>query len=371
MNTYIATCKFGLEAVVAQELKDLDAQDIVTANARVFFSGGWDTLCRANLWLRTADRVFFVIGSFQARTFDELFEGVKALPWENYISANAEFPVKGKTAKSQLHSVSDCQSITKKAIVERLKLKYHRQWFEETGKKYIVEVGLLDDVATLAIDASGVGLNRRGYRLLNAEAPLAETLAAALVLISRVHFERPFWDPMCGSGTIPIEAAMIAQNRAPGLTRSFALEEWEFIPRGIFQSTKAEAASLVRCDAPCDISGSDIDSGALNLARQHAKNAGVDIRFFKQDVTQIKSDIPGGTIICNPPYGERLLERGEAETLYREMGTALRALDGWKYGILTSHPQFERFFGKTADKRRKLYNSSIICQYYQYFYPKR
>lgn len=371
MNTYIATCKFGLEAVVAQELKDLGAQDINTANARVFFSGGWDMLSRANLWLRTADRVFMVIGSFPARTFDELFEGVKALPWENYISANAEFPVKGKTAKSQLHSVSDCQSITKKAIVERLKLKYHRQWFEETGKKYIIEVGLLDDVATLALDASGVGLNRRGYRLLNAEAPLAETLASALILISRVQLDRSFWDPMCGSGTIPIEAAMIAQNRAPGLSRSFALEEWEFIPKGIFQAAKAEAIGLVRSDVHYDIAGSDIDGSALDLARQHAKNAGVNIRFFKQDVANITSDIPGGTIICNPPYGERLLERSEAETLYRAMGRAFMSLNGWKYGILTSHPQFERYFGKSADKRRKLYNSSIICQYYQYFYPKR
>ena len=370
MNTYLATCKFGLEGIVADELRALDAQNVRACNARVYFEGGWDMLCRANLWLRTADRVFLQLGSFPAKTFEELFEGVRALPWEEFLEKDAAFPVKGKSARSRLHSVPDCQAITKKAIVERLKTRHHISWFPETGRQYIVEIGLLDDVATVALDASGAGLNRRGYRTLNGEAPLAETLAAAMVLISRWRGDRPFRDPLCGTGTIPIEAAMIAENRAPGLLRDFAAEQWRQIPEKLWTRERERARDLVRTDRAIDVAGSDIDEGALNLARIHAKQAGVNVPFTKGDVRKFQSREPGGVIVCNPPYGERLMERKECEALYGDMGRAFFALPNWKYLILTSHPKFERCFGRRADKRRKLYNSSLVCQLYQYFYKK-
>ena len=371
-HTYIATCKFGLEGLVAEELRVLGAHSVRTENARVFFSGNWDILCAANLWLRTGDRVFLLLGEFPATTFDELFEGVKAIEWEALLEKDAQFPVKGKTAKSILHSVSDCQAITKKAIVERMKTKHKVNWFAETGCKYIVEVGLLDDVATIALDASGAGLARRGYRTLNVEAPLSETLAAAIVDISRWRSDRPLWDPMCGSGTIPIEAAMLATHRAPGLTRDFALQEWGFLPNNLLNRARSSAQDAFTPSAPFEIMGSDIDETALELSRFHAKNAGFErIKFFHQDVREIKSQTPGGTILCNPPYGERLLDKKTVEQLYAQMGAAFMALPNWKYCILSSHPQFERMFGKRADKRRKLYNSSIVCQLYQYFYQKQ
>lgn len=371
MNTYLATCKFGLEGLLADELRAMGAQQVRACNARVYFEGGWEMLCRANLWLRTADRVFLQMGSFPARTFEELFEGVRALPWEDFLEKDAAFPVKGKSARSQLHSVPDCQAIAKKAIVERLKARYHLSWFPETGRQYIVEIGLLDDVATVALDASGAGLNRRGYRTLNGDAPLAETLAAAMVLISRWKGDRPFRDPLCGSGTIPIEAALIAQNRAPGLLREFAAEQWSHIPEKLWKRERSRAQDLIRADRPLDIEGSDIDESALKLARIHSAQAGVKINFVRRDVRQFRSDEPGGVILCNPPYGERLMERKECEALYSDMGKAFFALPNWKYLILTSHPKFERCFGRRADKRRKLYNSSLVCQLYQYFYKKQ
>lgn len=355
---------------MAEELRSLGAQEVQARNARVFFSGGWDILCRANLFLRTADRVFLLLGSFPARTFEELFQGVRAIPWEEILPVTARFPVKGKTARSALHSVSDCQAVTKKAIVERMKTRHHVQWFPESGEEYIIEVGMLDDVATVALDASGAGLNRRGYRRLNAEAPLAETLAAAMVLISRWRGDRPFWDPMCGSGTIAIEAAMIAARRAPGLGREFAAEQWGFLPGNIWTRERTRAQDLLIPDVRTSIVGSDIDASVLQIARVHARNAGVSVDFRQLDVCSVRSRETGGCIACNPPYGERLMDRRECERLYGGMGRAFDALPNWKYSILTAHPQFERCFGRRADKRRKLYNSGIICQLYQYFYRK-
>lgn len=370
MNRYIATCKFGLESVVAGELRALGAEEIKVEDARVFFSGSYEILCRANLWLRTADRVFLLVGQFPAKTFDELFEGVKALPWENILSKDSAFPVKGKTAKSALHSVSDCQKLTKKAIVERLKSKYHISWFPETGNQVIVEVGLLNDVATIALDASGAGLSRRGYRTLNAEAPLAETLAAALVLLSRYNGETPLRDPMCGSGTIPIEAALIAQNRAPGLKRRFAAEAWKEIPGHLWQQERTRALELEKRGVKFDIAGSDIDAEAVRIAKIHAKQAGVNVPFTQAPMRTLTHTEPHGTLITNPPYGERLEDRRACEKLYAELGRTFAALPDWKALIITAHPYFERSFGKRADKRRKLYNSGLLCQLYQYFYPK-
>ena len=362
----MATCRLGLESVVADELRILGAQDVCVRNARVDFRGTADLLARANLWLRTADRVFLVVGRFAAATFDQLFEGTRALPWEDYLTRDAQFPVKGKSAKSALHSVSDCQAIVKKAVVERLRAKYRMDWFPETGRKYIIEVGLLDDVATLALDASGAGLGRRGYRTLNGAAPLAETLAAALVLLARYDGHRPFLDPMCGSGTIAIEAALAAANVAPGLRRSFAAEEWGMLPAGLFDRERDRAQEL-RIQEEFDIAASDIDPEAIRIARIHAKQAGVQVRFAVQDLCSLQDKRAGVSLITNPPYGERLLDRRECERLYQALGSLYRQREDWRFYVLTAHPGFERAFGRRADKRRKLYNAGIACQYYQYF----
>ncbi len=364
---FIATCKFGLERFVSDELKAIGAQDLRAEDARVFFGGGWDTLAKANLWLRCADRVFWVIGRFAAQSFDELFEGVRALAWEDVLGREASFPVKGKTAQSALHSVSDCQAIVKKAIAERLKGVYGMSWCPESGAAYTIEVGLLKDEATIAIDASGAGLGRRGYRKLNADAPLAEPLAAAIVKCTRWQGETPFWDPCCGSGTIAIEAAMIAQRIAPGLKRRFAAEDWAQMPKALWRDAREEARSAALPLPPADIAASDIDAEMLRLTRLHAQNAGVSLRVFQADARRAASELSRGQIVCNPPYGERLMQRNEARALLRDMGRAFRSLDGWRYALLSADPEFERHFGQRAPKRRKLYNSNLLCQLYQYF----
>ncbi len=362
----MATCRLGLESVVAAELRGLGAQEVRAKNARVDFLAAPELLARANLWLRAADRVFLVVGEFPASSFDELFEGARALPWEDYILKDGQFPVKGKTAKSALHSVSDCQSIVKKAVVERLKSRYHVNWFAETGKKTVIEVGMLDDVATLAIDASGAGLGRRGYRTLNGAAPLAETLAGALALLARCDGTRPFLDPMCGSGTIAIEAALCAYNVAPGLARGFAAEEWGFLPAGVFEMERERARALRKPQAE-EITASDIDPEAVRIAKIHAKQAGVPVRFAVQDVAKRKDGRSRVTLVTNPPYGERLLDRRSCEALYAALGRLYRAHEDWKAFVLCAHPGFEKSFGQRADKRRKLYNAGIPCQLYQYF----
>jgi len=368
----IATATFGLESVVAQEIKDLGYKEVKVENGKVMFTSGLEAICRANIWLRTADRVRLKVGEFEARTFEELFEKTKALPWADLMPENARFPVEGKSVKSTLFSISDCQAIVKKAVVESMKKKYRRQWFEESGPLYKIEVALLKDVATLTIDTSGPGLHKRGYREKNTYAPLKETLAAGLVLIARWHPDTTLIDPFCGSGTIPIEAALMGLNIAPGINRTFASESWPLIPQKLWGWAKEEARDLANYGTPLDITGTDVDAQAINLAGKNAANAGVAglIRFQRQPLPALSSSKKYGKIICNPPYGERLGKKEEVERLYREMGRVFKKLDTWSYYILTSHRNFEKFFGRPATKKRKLYNGNIRVDYYQYFGPK-
>jgi len=311
------------------------------------------------------------MGEFPATTFEELFEKTKALPWDEWLPENAFFPVQGKSIRSKLFSVSDCQAIVKKAIVEKLKIKYKRKWFNETGPLYTVEVGLLKDIATLTIDTSGAGLHKRGYRKLVGPAALRETLAAALILISRWTYDRVLIDPFCGTGTIPVEAAMIGLDMAPGLKRAFASEEWERIPKNSWTELREKARTLIKPDRELRIQGLDIDEKVLSLARYHAKLAEVDkfIHFQGRPVAELSSRFKYGFIITNPPYGERSGEIKEVERLYRDMGKIFERLDGWSYYIITSHPAFEKLFKKRAHRKRKLYNGKILCNYFQYFGP--
>ena len=367
----IATTSFGIEGVVSRELKWLGYADQKVENGRVTFSGDEEAICRSNLWLRTADRVLIKVGEFKALTFDELFEGAKALPWDDWLPENAQFPVDGRSVDSQLASVSDCQAIVKKAIVEKLKQKYKKQWFEENGPLYRIEVGLLKDVATITIDTTGSGLHKRGYRTLVTGAPLKETLAAAMLLISRWKPDRALIDPFCGSGTIPIEAALIGRNIAPGIKRNFSAEGWHQIPSKLWETAREEAADKIRKDIELRIHGSDIDADVISIARYHAKQAGVadDIHLQRLPVSDISSRYKYGFLICNPPYGERLGEMAETEELYRELGRVYKRFDTWSLYALTSHEQFEKFIGRKANKKRKLYNGRIQCNYYQFFGP--
>lgn len=368
----IATAAFGLESVVARELEALGYGDLTVENGRVTFRADEAAIARTNIWLRSADRVLVKVGAFEATTFDELFEETRELPWPKWIPVDGAFPVSGKSVRSGLFSVPDCQSIVKKAVVESLKGAYRRDWFEETGPKYQIEVSLLKDVATLTIDTSGPGLHKRGYRKLTSGAPLKETLAAALIQLSRWHPERALIDPFCGSGTIPIEAALIGLNMAPGLRREFSAEAWPLIPAKVWKTAREEAGDLVRQDADLHILGSDLDEEVLSLARYHAREAGVAERIHLQRLpaAEVRSRHKYGYLICNPPYGERLGERPEVEELYREMGRAFKALDTWSLYVLTAHPDFERLFGRRADRKRKLYNGRLECTYHQFFGPR-
>lgn len=352
----IATCKIGLEAIVAGELRGLGIGPVQTENARVLFDGDFSAMARALLWLRTAERVLLEVGRFEARSFTELFDGVKSLNWKQFLTRDAAIHVNGKSAKSALFSVSDCQSIVKKAIVENLRNAYRVQVLPETGSEVIVEVGLLNDMATLALDCCGAGLSRRGYRTYNVAAPLSETLGAAVVLLSRYQADKPLIDPMCGSGTMPIEAAMIAQNRAPGLNRPFAAEQWPFVPRGLWAIAREEAMDCIQSTA-FDIMGSDIDERSISLCKQHAKKAGVMLKWEVRPLSELKSGRVGGIVVCNPPYGERLMKRAEVEQLYRSMRAVFTRLDHWSVNVLTSHLDFEKLYGRRADKRRKLSNA--------------
>lgn len=368
----IATSAFGIEAIVGRELKALGYEDQMVENGKVTFSGDESAICRTNLWLRSADRILVKVGEFKAMSFEELFEGTKALPWDQWIPEDAEFPVEGKSVDSKLFSVPDCQAIVKKAVVEKLKLKYKKEWFEEKGPKYKIEVALLKDMATLTIDTSGPGLHKRGYRKLVSGAPLKETLACAMLMISPWKADRVLVDPFCGSGTIPIEAALMGLNIAPGLNREFVAESWPGIPAKLWQQARVEARDLMKKDIELRIHGSDIDDEVMSLARYHAKQAGVDshIHLQRMPMADLKSRYKYGFIICNPPYGERLGENREIERLYKQMGSVFKTLDTWSYYILTSFTEFEKFFGRRADKKRKLYNGRIQCNYYQYFGPK-
>ncbi|MGI6004156.1 MAG: THUMP domain-containing class I SAM-dependent RNA methyltransferase [Christensenellales bacterium] len=372
--TWMATAAFGIEGLVADELRALSARNVRCENGRVFFEGDAVLGAKANLWLRCADRVFLVMGEFPAATFDELFEGVRALPWGDFLPKDASFDVaRAKSINSKLFSLSDSQAITKKAIAEAMKRKYKADWFQETGARFPVEVALNQDVATVSVDASGTGLHRRGYRPMTAEAPLRETIAAALVRLSYYRGGIPLHDPLCGSGTLPIEAAMAAKNIAPGLLRSFVSEIWPLYKGGAWEALRQEAIALKRTEPIENITGTDIDERALLMARRHAQLAGVerDIHFQRMDVRDISSKKAKGQIITNPPYGQRLGDKKSAEKLAEVMGRAFEKLPGWFVGVITADTDFPKHFGRRAKKNRKLFNGKIQCYYYQFDPPER
>lgn len=369
----LATAASGLEAIVGKEVKRLGYIPQVE-NGKVLFKGDKLAIARANLWLRTADRVKIVVGEFKATTFDELFEKTKALPWEDFLPLDAVFPVSGKSVKSTLFSVPDCQAITKKAIVSRLQAKYRRSGrLLETGALFKIEVALLKDKVTITIDTSGEGLHKRGYRTTQGDAPLKETMAAALVLLTSWHPDRPFYDPVCGSGTIPIEAALIGQNIAPGFNRSFACEKWDWMPEKIFKEAREEAESLANYDQPLDILGADIDHKMVERAKQNASEAGLgDLISFKQmQVSDFTTDKEYGVVVANPPYGERLEDEASIRELYREMGEVYAKLPTWSIYVITSYEAFEEVYGKKATKKRKLYNGYLRTDLYQYWGPRK
>ena len=369
---WIATAAFGLEGVVARELERLNIP-AKAENGGARFTATLEDAMRANLWLRCADRVLLVVGRFEARSFEELFEGVKALPWEDFIGKNTRFPVSGKCARSQLMSVRDCQAITKKAIVERLKSKYRVDWLDETDETVSIDVALHGDIAQLTLDASGVALNRRGYRTWNGEAPLRETLAAALVSLSPWRPGMRLHDPMCGTGTLMIEAAMRMANRAPGLTREFAIESCRDMPTQTFAQIREEAKAAFEPDRIEGISGSDIDPEAVELANRHLKQAGLAgrVSFTVGDARECQIDAERGAFLCNPPYGERLSDRKECEALYHNMGLLLRRHPGFTLSAITSHPGFERCFGRRADKKRRFYNGRLECEFMTFGLPSQ
>lgn len=368
----IATSGFGMEGLVATELTRLGYGQQKVENGRVTFQGDERAVCRTNLWLRCAERVVLKVGQFEAQTFEELFEKTKALPWPDLLPEKACFPVNGKSVRSRLHSVPDCQAIVKKAIVEKMKQRYKVSWFEETGPKYTIEVAILKDVATLTIDTSGPGLHKRGYRKIAGKAPLKETMAAGMIYLSKWRAGRTLIDPFCGSGTIPVEAALIGLNKAPGLERSFEAETWPDIPEKLWQEARTEALDLLDKDSKLEIEGYDLNASAVSLARLHAQEAGVDkqIHFQQRPVADLSSKKKYGYVICNPPYGIRLEEKEPIEKLYREMIQVFNRLESWSFYILTNHQNFERLYGRKADKNRKLYNGMIECHYYQFFGPR-
>lgn len=368
----IATTAFGLEAIVSRELEALGYTEQIVEDGKISFIADELAICRCNLWLRSADRVLLKLGGFPVPDFPALFEQTAQLPWSEWLPVDAKFPVAGKSVKSQLYAVSTVQGVTKKAIVENLKKHYNRHWFEENGQDYSIEVSILKDVATLTLDTSGLGLHKRGYREEVGPAPLKETLAAALIQLSYWKPDRPFLDPFCGSGTIPIEAALIARNKAPGLDRHFAAEDWPRMPRELWKQAREEAKDKLLPKVPVSLVGQDLDGKVLKLARKHAQHAGViaDIDFKRDDVLELKKTREYGVIICNPPYGERLGDRSSAEAIYDDMADAFAAFDTWSIYVLTSHPGFEYHYRRRADRRRKLYNGRLECTYYQYFGPR-
>lgn len=364
----IATCTFGLEGILKDEIKNLGYENIVTENGKVEFPGTIKDVAICNIWLRTADRILIKIASFNATSFDELFENTKALPWEHWISIDARFPIaKATSVKSTLFSKSDCQKIVKKSIVERLKKKYNTQWFNETGELVPVFVNILKDKVTLSIDTSGVGLHKRGYRTMSNDAPLKETLAAALVYLSKWNYARPFADPFCGSGTIVIEAALIGKNIPPGINREFASQYWHNC-KDIYKTVREESKGKINNDV-FRLLGSDIDKNAISLSNENARRAGIEdvVAFQKLKAEDFSSSSKGGVIITNPPYGERLSSKKEVESLYKDMGKTFSKLDSWSFFILSGHLNFERYFGKKSTKNRKLYNGNILTYLYQYY----
>lgn len=369
----VATSAMGLESIVADEVKALGFETN-TENGKIYFEGDERAIARANMWLRVADRVKIIAGDFKATTFDQLFEQTKAIPWEQYLPVDAAFPVQGKSVKSKLFSVPDCQAIVKKAIVERLKLAHKRIGFlDESGATFKIEVSILKDVVKLSIDTSGVGLHKRGYRTEQGEAPLKETLAAALVYISKWNPNRPFVDPFCGSGTIPIEAAMIGQNLAPGYNRDFISEDWPWMSKKIWDDVRLEAEDLAKYDQPLDITGSDIDPRMITIASNNAVEAGfADLIQWKQrQLRDFYSPSLDGVMIGNPPYGERIGEKEAIEEMIGAMGQIMDNHPSWSVYMLSSMSNFEDLYGRRATKKRKLFNGFIETNYYQYWGIKK
>ena len=363
---------FGLESLTADEMRRLDLKQVQAENGRVLCQGSEADIPRLNLNLRTGERVLLVLGSFDARDFDALFEGTKALPWEQFIPKDGQFPVKGHSLNSQLHSVPTCQAMIKKAVAARLGQKYGLNQLPETGALYQIQFSIMKDTVTLMLDTSGAGLHKHGYRPKGVVAPLRETLAAAMVMLSRYKGRDPLCDPFCGSGTIPIEAALIAKNRAPGLNRNFSAQKWKCVDGKLWLQAADEAMDN-EFDGSYEIWGGDIDPEAVELARRNAELAEVDdiISFEVSDATRFHWGGLHGRIVTNPPYGERIMERREAEELYRGFGTAWRKFpDTWKLYLLSSHTEFERTFGQQADKKRKLYNGMLKCDLFMYLGKK-
>ena len=376
MRTFelLVPCHFGLEAVLKREIYDLGYEITKVEDGRVTFEGDAEAICRANIFLRTAERVMIQIGRFKATTFEELFQGIKNLPWEEYIPEDGKFWVKkASSINSKLFSPSDIQSIAKKAMVERMKQKYKKSWFEEDGASYPVRIFLLKDEVTVALDTSGDSLHKRGYRTMTSKAPLTETLAAALIMLTPWRADRILVDPFCGSGTFPIEAAMIAANIAPGMNREFTAEQWtNLIDRSMWYECVKEAEDMIDTSVEVDIQGYDIDGDVVKAARENAKRAGVDhmIHFQQRAVADLNHPKKYGFIITNPPYGERLEEKADLPALYTQIGQAYQRLDSWSMFMITSYTDTEKYIGRKADKNRKIYNGMLKTYFYQFLGPK-
>ena len=372
--TFLAPCHFGLESVLKRELQDLGCEISLVEDGRVTFKGDMQTLCRANIFLRTAERVLLQTGRFQAESFDELFERIKEIPWEEYIPENGKFWVtKATSVKSRLFSPSDIQSIVKKAMVERLKQHYGVSWFPEDGAAYPVRITFLKDEAVVGIDTSGVSLHKRGYRRLASKAPITETLAAALLMLTPWKSDRILVDPFCGCGTFPIEAAMMAANMAPGVNRSFAAEEWKnLVERKLWYEAVTEANDLLDDGIETDIQGYNIDPAMVKAARENAREAGVDhlIHFQARPVSELRHPKKYGFVVTNPPYGERLEEKEALPALYREIGEAFERLDSWSMYLITGYEDAERYIGRRADRNRKIYNGMLKTYFYQFLGPR-
>ena len=370
----VAPCHFGLEAVLKREIQDLGYEILQVEDGKVTFCGDENAVCRANIFLRTAERILLKVGKLKAVTFDELFEQIKDLPWEDYIPSDGKFWVaKASSVKSRLFSPSDIQSIVKKAIVERLKNIYHIEWFPETGAEYPIRISFMKDEALVCLDTTGLSLHKRGYRSMVSKAPIKETLAAALIMLTPWKKDRILVDPFCGSGTFPIEAAMIAANIAPGMNRSFTAESWtNLIDRKYWYEAVDEANDLIDDGIETDIQGYDIDPDVLRTARQNAENAGVShmIHFQQRAVKDLSHPKKYGFIITNPPYGERMEEKESLPRLYREFGDSFRRLDSWSAYMITSYEEAERYFGRKADRNRKIYNGMLRTYFYQFSGPK-
>ena len=376
MRTFelLVPCHFGLEAVLKKEIYDLGYEISKVEDGRITFLGDEEAICRAKIFLRTAERVMIQVGRFKATTFEELFQGIKAIPWEEYIPENGKFWVKkASSINSKLFSPSDIQSIAKKAMVERMKQKYHKEWFAEDGAPYPVRIFLLKDEVTVAIDTSGESLHKRGYRTMTSKAPLTETLAAALILLTPWRPDRILVDPFCGSGTFPIEAAMIAANIAPGMNREFTAEKWtNLIDKKLWYECVQEAEDMIDTSVEVDIQGYDIDGDVVKAARENAKRAGVEhmIHFQQRAVADLRHPKKYGFVISNPPYGERLEEKADLPKLYSEIGAAYQNLDAWSMFLITSYEDTERYIGRKADKNRKIYNGMLKTYFYQFMGPK-